>query len=250
MKKHPLIRSLYYDKFSAVLDRYSEDDRFSIETLKEKNITQVNRRNIILGVTDDNSCTASFVYNDSGKAVYIPLPDMSLVYLRLAYVNLKDINDFRRDLLNANRELHGGLESVYRYVGSASVGVINIFTSLESFCNQIIPQEIKYPKGKRILNYSEVVYETTKEKIKNVLPFCYRKSFRTFDSKSYDYIADMEEVRNSIVHLKFQGKVDDQVVLFEKLLNIDCSRLYRAVVSFFNFYRKDYVVECNCSQDF
>lgn len=219
--------------------------------MSNSELRNVGLKNIIVSIAEDGTYTPSFIYNNSGNAINIPVPDMSLVYLRLAYTNFKDTVIAKTELFKKDQTTRVSLEETFRYIGVATVGVVNLYNSIESFCNQIIPQEIKYPKkGKKELVYKEVTNLPTSEKIKEVLPFCLRKHFRNYHENAYCYLLDKIKVRNQIVHLSYNGIIDDQVFLFQKLLDIEYDKLYDSAVKLFNFYRNDHVKDCPCSNDF
>ncbi len=251
LKKHPFIRPLYYDRIPSISDEFPKYEIETMQGMKNKEMRQLGRNNMLIKATEEGKYTPSFIFNHNGSAVQIPVPDISLVYLRLAYMNFKVLDEAKSNLIGANKANQVDMETAYHYFGAATIGIVNIFACIEAFCNQIIPQHIQYQtKKKGILGYSEVVMEPTVEKIKYVLPFCFKKSLKKIDENAFFCLTDMVKVRDRVIHMKYDGKIDDQVELFERLLQFDYSRLYNSAVRLLNLYKPDYVVECSCPVEY
>ncbi len=85
MKKHPLIRPLHYDKLHEVDGKIPHYQNETIEAMSNKELRNFGKQNRLIVKTENNSYIPTFIYDNSGTPVHIALPDMSLVYLRLAY---------------------------------------------------------------------------------------------------------------------------------------------------------------------
>ena len=64
-------------------------------------------------------------------------------------------------------------------------------------------------------------------------------------------IWNLKEFRDDIIHTKQE---DNNMLRYEglikKSLNFKYDKALISVASFMNFYKKDYIVECNCGGDF
>lgn len=254
MKKHPFIRPLRYDKLSTTVENSTNTELIYLDHMTNSEIRNIGRNNIIISVSEDRTYTANFIFNNSGNAINIPIPDMSLVYLRLAYTNFKESFLAKSVLLKKKKSEVISLEDTYRFVGSATIGIVNLYNSIESYCNQMIPQTINIPRkdknGYKELNYDDVKMLSISEKIKIILPHSFGKSFIKYNVDAYNYILDKIDLRNKIVHLTYEGKIDDQVDLIQNLLITDYTKLYNSTTSLFNHYKNNFVIECTCLNDF
>ncbi|MBI2270134.1 MAG: hypothetical protein HYU69_07215 [Bacteroidetes bacterium] len=144
---------------------------------------------------------------------------------------------------------------MYNYYGLTSGFVIYLFTSIESFINQLIPDNYSFKKEQskktEIFNKSQIQEHLDfKTKITEVLPDVTKKNFFQKSTSSNQRIWNLKNFRDDIVHTKHE----DNPLRYEKLiktaLNFDYNKTLESVAAFMNFYRKDYIIECGCGVDY
>jgi DNA/RNA-binding domain of Phe-tRNA-synthetase-like protein len=89
------------------------------------------------------------------------------------------------------------------------------------------------------------------EKVKTVLPYFYEnKSFYHKQTAQNQHIDNLKNVRNEIVHTKSEKTFSQQEDLLKRILKFKFNETFDAVAASMNFYKKDYIVECDCGTDF
>lgn len=211
--------------------------------------------------TEDGIVIKSFVFNRQGTPAIIPIPDLTLVYYDSAY-NLnrirkeQEVKLFEKVLVKNEKLGEHGINEIYRYYGYSSSCLISLFTALESFINHIIPDNqpyIKELKNKTESYNKEQIQNNIPfdEKTKEVLPYFNNgKNYFKNQTKNTQHIYNLKDIRNEIVHPKSEMTFRTQEELIKKLLNFNYDNTFDAVASFMNFYKSDYVKECDCGVDY
>jgi hypothetical protein len=211
--------------------------------------------------TEDGDFIKTFVFNRKGIPAIIPIPDLTLVYYDSAYnLNVfrkeQEINLFDKVLVKNEKLGEQAINEIYRYYGYSSSCIISLFTTLESFVNHIIPHDKPYVKT--LKNKTET-YDKNQiqnhiqfdEKIKDVLPFFFDgKNYFKNPTKNTQHIENLKNIRNEIVHPKSEITFRTQEELVKRLLNFKYEATFDAVAAFINFYKPDYIKECDCGVDF
>jgi hypothetical protein len=202
------------------------------------------------------------LYQNNGENLIIPIPDLSLVYFDSAY-NLNKLRIEQKKKLNekikgiGKKELsENAINEIYRYYGYSSSCLIALFTAIESFINQIIPDDKNYEKDcgykTEIYTKSQVQKKLTfEEKTRKVLPYFFNNNdFFKNPTTNSRHILNLKELRDEIVHPKSEKNLASQELLMKRLLKFDYEKTIEAVACFMNFYHKEFIVECNCGIDF
>lgn len=217
------------------------------------------KKNNVLLQTDDNDIILAFIYNDSGNYVTIALPDFTLVYFDFAY----NLNIERRELQKTLLKKLSQTETLkedrskelYNYYGTATSCIINLFTSVESFVNHLLPDDKEYIVKKtsrtEIYNKEQIQEQIPfMDKLKNVLPQFYDKNFFKNPTASTAHLENLKNLRNSLIHTKSDTTYGVHIETFKKLLNFKYNETLEAVVKLFNFYKENYIEPCSCASDF
>jgi hypothetical protein len=96
---------------------------------------------------------------------------------------------------------------LYQFYGLSTNCIISLFTSIESFINHLLPDDKKYELVKNnrteIYNREQIQFNIPfMEKLKNVLPQFYEKSFFSKESKANAHIRNLKELRDDLIHTK------------------------------------------------
>ncbi|WP_281324054.1 hypothetical protein [Flavobacterium sp. IMCC34518] len=200
----------------------------------------------------------SMVYRDNGTYCMIPVPDFSLMNYHQAYKYNIDRKELRKELIRHFRDLNSeeykNFAFSYEFQGCASSCVIMLFTSLECFVNDIIPADFKYiiPDSKRTEIYNkEQIQEFIPfmDKLKKVLPKALGKDFFSKQTAITNHIHNLKDLRNAIVHTKSDPTGQNHAEILRKLLDFRYDETFRAITTYFNFYKEGFVEDCVCDED-
>ncbi len=225
-----------------------------------KNLKKLKKGNIPFIKTTEGEFIMSMSYNYNGTEAIIPLPDLTLIYYNNAYLNnisrKSQEKKLFEKLLNGEDELTENVTNeLYNYVGVATSSIIQMFTSLESFINHQLPDEIPYiyvRKDKTEYYNKEQIQMYIKfwDKVKEVLPYYHSKNFFQNVTPTNSHIRNLKDLRDEIVHTKSNQLYDVQAKLIEKLLKFKYDETLIAIRKFMNFYDENYIIDCNCKNDF
>lgn len=208
-------------------------------------------------VTEDAKVLIAFQFNDNGRVVLIPEPDPILIYFDTAYHNLREIKNRRTTLLDhfkGEKMDEDYLVALYAFYGCVNTFIIMLFTALEAFMNNIIPDNYihhiasarkteSYDKGQiMLLDFSK------KLKILNDVS---KKDFSKSFAIKYQHITNLKEFRDNIVHLKPEkGTNIPYAYLYKKGLVFKFEETIDAIMDFINFYKPGFINYCPCVNDF
>jgi hypothetical protein len=208
--------------------------------------------------TDLNERIFSFIHNNNGKHAIIPVPDFALVNFDFAYKLNLDRIKLKEELLellsNLNQQNEVSSTSAYGFYGTATTCLICLFTSLECFMNDIIPDMYEYKiisnRKTEIYNKSQIQYSISfDDKITKVLPNALHKNFFQKSTPLNIHIHNLKKIRNEIIHTKSDKTGKLHVETLKTLLKFKYDETFKAVFDFFNFYKESYIEECPCENN-
>lgn len=214
---------------------------------------------VALKLTDSDDLIYGFIYNHKGKYISIPLPDYTLVYFNFAYsLNIERKNQQEKLLSllsNVETITDDSSNELYNFYGIASSYVVNLFTSIESFINSLLPDDGKYiidgKKKTEIYNKMQIQENISfLDKLKLVLPQFHNKNFFKDKTPTNQHIYNLKELRDEIVHTKSDSKLELSIELFKRLLNFKYDETLDSVAALMNFYKPSYIEPCKCGKDF
>ncbi|MDM1550521.1 MULTISPECIES: hypothetical protein [Empedobacter] len=215
--------------------------------------------NISFVKTEDENYRLALIYKHQGQHIFLPVPDFTLVYFNNAYLNNKSRKKLEKLLFKKINNIENGYSEnvdseIYGYIGIATSAIIQMFTSLESFINYLIPDEGVYIKirPEKTESYNkEQIQKNIRfmEKVKEVLPFFTSKNFFINQTLTNNHIVNLKNIRDEIVHTKSNFLYQSQTELLEKLLKFKYDDTLSAIRKFMNFYIKDYNIDCDCSSE-
>lgn len=225
------------------------------ELLKEKSKDYF----VGLNLADSNELIYAFIYKHRGKYINIPLPDYTLVYYNFAY-SLNIERKKRQEILlshlsNIETVTHDSSNELFNFYGLASSYIVNLFTSIESFINSMLPDGENYivETNKKTEVYNKIQIQefvSFMDKLKKVLPSFHKKNFFSVRTPTNQHIINLKELRDEIVHTKSDSKLETSIELFRRLLNFRYDETLDAVAALMNFYKPNYIEACNCGKDF
>ncbi|MCP5064811.1 MAG: hypothetical protein GY936_20510 [Ignavibacteriae bacterium] len=209
--------------------------------------------------TVDNIVIGGFVHNVKGKNYVFPVPDPTLVYFNNAQLSLTQISKQKKVLLEKLDHTvslsEPAIHDIYNYHGLVSGFVIFLFTAIESFINQMIPDSFSYTdeQKNRTLIYNKIQIQEHldfKTKISKALVQATEKNFFQKTTPANQYIWNLKEFRDEIIHTKQDDNIVKYQNIIKKSLNFNYEKAINSVATFMNFYKKDYIIECDCGKDF
>lgn len=228
------------------------------ENIKSK--IKIPSNKAVLMQTEEGKGILAFQYNRSGTLYIIPEPDPILIYFHNAQSVLKRIQETKDSLFECYKGEKSFTSkighSLYHFYGTSSAFVIFLFTAIEAFINHSIPDGFEYSqKSKKntiVYNKDQIQKEIRfDEKLKKILPEVYGKSFHDQNQTKQSHIDKLRNFRDDIVHTKtVKGDQTQYAEIFKTAFDFNYETTLHTVRDLFNFYRKGYVEECDCGEDF
>ncbi|MCY0977175.1 hypothetical protein PGH12_01340 [Chryseobacterium wangxinyae] len=258
--KHIQKKYLFEDNLKKHnLEDHPDYDVVEIKDLNNEYFKKARKsRNVIIETSLDEKIFA-FIYDNNGKHITIPIPDFTLVYYDFAYklnAQRKQLSkDIFEKLNDYSKFSEVNSDLLYNFYGYSSSCIINLFTSIESFINSMLPVDQEY---KNVLNNKTEIYNREQiqlnisffDKLKKVLPQFYNKNFFLHQTLTNQHIYKLKELRDKIIHTKSDSTGELQIEIFRDLLKFKYDDSFEAVKKLINFYKVDYIVDCSCNKDF
>lgn len=260
-------KRFYLTKTEKELKKDKNMVQFGLETLPlpaNPNTVKLKSKNAqIFLISENGEGYGCFLCKIDGKERALPVPDPTLVYFNSAQRYFSLMKKTRKklvDKLDTSKPLtETGINEIYDFYEITSGFVIFLFTAIESFINQRIPENYQYVyKGaKKTEIYSQTqIYQTIDfmTKFKTILPDATNnRSFKT-GTPTYTHIVNLKKFRDEIIHTKPQKEGKNIEIDYKELLKRAINFKYKdslfAVAKFMNHYKSGYIVECDCEQDF
>jgi len=193
------------------------DNNFDQKSLNNK------KGSIALIATDKDIGIGGFVHKVNGKNYIFPVPDPTLIYFHNAQISIAHIKKSKSDLLEKldfSKTLNEpAINEIYTFYSLTCAFVIFLFTSIESFINQMIRDDYTFTialnKKTEVYNKKQIQeFLDFKTKITDVLSDITNKNFFRNQTPTNQLIWNLKEFRDNIIHTK-QG--NDQ--LYKKILS-------------------------------
>lgn len=124
--------------------------------------------------------------------------------------------------------------------------IINLQATIESFANRLIPKEYSF------IDISGNPFEPSiMHKINTTLPELKDRKFKTDHGKHNNYLRQLIELRNEIVHLKPAGDTNSAYKeVYRRLINFKYIETLQAIKLFIDFYEQGLIEECPCQKEY
>ncbi len=245
---------------SSFFEEIKNNKNSKLLYIDEKIDRKVIKSNYVLMQYNSGNEVLSFPYKYKNELFLIPMPEYPLMYYNQAYMLIKQIDESKNDLLKAlrakpkNRTLCDA--EIYSYFGCISSFVLNLHCAFESFANRCIADKTVIST---LINSEVKLSDPQKnaqlfEKVDEIIPMLYKKIqlFKSEYIADYHLLKDLHNLRNELAHTKTDNAFnkDNEVELFKKLMSFNYIGALIAVKKFSNYYVPDYMVECDCNNDF
>lgn len=225
---------------------------------KLKDINFDNETKIFLR-SESGKLVEAFYINIDGTRCFIPEPDPVLIFFDSAQRQLSSINSAKRKMVEdygvSENPRSLNAHNAYVHFELCTVFIISLFTSIETFINRQIPDEYVYEekKSNRTESFDKEQIQrhiSFDVKIKKVLPDAKGKSFEKSHRTNYQFIQNLKEFRDSIIHAKTTKGDNTYSDLFKKAIKFRYDDTLYAVKDFLNYYSENLVEDCPCGADF
>lgn len=211
-------------------------------------------------ITEDGIAYSGFAKKINGRFSIFPIPDITLIHFNTAQTSVRNITSAKKELLfflSLNDKATGKLlNSLYQYYSLTSTYVISLFTSIESFINQMIPEDYEYriirTNKTEIYNKRQIQKSIDfKTKISKVMSdACKKKDFFAKKTKCTQMIWQLKEFRDELIHTKHSDDPIEYKSIIQRPINFNYTETLKSVAQFMNHYKSEYIVECDCGEDF
>ncbi|RKE98169.1 hypothetical protein [Ichthyenterobacterium magnum] len=203
---------------------------------------------------EDQTIIQGFVHLIDGKPFMIPEPEPSILYFTNAEDKLNTLLNLQSILLESNLTTNNFSDlshAFYNFFQLSSDYIINLFTSIEAFNNSLIPDDFSIRIKNE--NYNKERIQRSMDflnKIKKAIPQIMNKSFLKEYHKKYEFLLDIKKLRDNVVHTKNMqsGFPASYRELYKSYLNFDFKKSYEITKEYFNFYKDDWIEDCNCGR--
>lgn len=257
--KHIKRKFLFHDLLNSDSFQNFPKEVFEIKELNQDFLKKNEKTKLCILTTDQQDKVFTFIYKNHGNPCLIPVPDFALVNYNFAYILNKDRINYQKELIEnlsniAEQQSELSNTAAYNFIGAASSCIINLYTSIECFVNDIIPQEfiyvVKNDKKTEIYDKRQIQFSISMDdKLKKVLPQIFNKNFFQKQTPTNQHIINLKDLRNEIIHIKSDTTGETHVTIMERLLKFKYEDTFKAVFTFFNFYRENFIEECPCGDD-
>lgn len=203
---------------------------------------------------EDKTIIQGFVHLINGKPFMIPEPEPSILYFTNAEDKLNELLKIQSTLLESNLTTNNFSDlshAFYNFFQLSSDYIINLFTSIEAFNNSLIPDDFSIKIKSK--NYNKERTQRSMDflnKIKKAIPQIMNKSFLKDNPKKYEFLLEIKHLRDNVVHTKNMqsGFPASYRELYKSYLNFDFKKSYEVTKDYFNFYKEDWIENCNCGR--
>ena len=139
---------------------------------------------------EDDKLIGCLLHKIQGQNLIFPIPDPTLIYFSSAQNNLNSIKEYKRNLVSnlnpvsdkPNKLSDSVIHDFYKYYGATTGYAIFLFTAIECFINQMIPDNFFFAdvQTRKTETYSKQQiqeYLSFETKLKKVLPMATNKDF-------------------------------------------------------------------------
>lgn len=256
--KHIKRKFLFHEFLQNITKMPEGFEDVDVKQMDQTFLKKIPKDRFAVLTTESGEKVFSFIYNDNGRHCMIPVPDFSLVNFNFAYTLNIQRKEHRKKLVENLADLNTPNEVsntyAYDYQGCASACIIGLFTAIECFVNDIIPENFKYEissdKKTEIYDKRQIQISISLiDKLTKVLPKALGKNFFAHQTPTNAHIYKLKDLRNDIVHTKSDKTGKNNVDILKRLLSFKYDETLVATFKLFNFYNDRFMEECPCDKD-
>ncbi|GIQ57644.1 hypothetical protein Flavo103_07800 [Flavobacterium collinsii] len=235
------------DFHPSELDKIAVPEESKIRAKKYQKSNELNDGSIILMFEDNVVFGFDFLYNKE-KYIVQEINPVTILYSNAVMCH-RLLVDKRNQLISGSPKVKGSHRVItnpsdFANFFQVSVNmIVNLQATVESFANRLIPNDLGFfdANGREF-------QPSIAHKINTTLPLIKGKKIKRKES---NYLRQLIEIRNEIVHLKPAGDVNSAYkIVYRKLINFKYFEVLQAVKTFVNFYEEGLIEECSCEKEF
>lgn len=250
MKTHSKRKFVGNIKVDFKFDEISEVNEYA----KKSNEVDFGEYPKVFMQLEDKTIIQGFVHLINGKPFMIPEPEPSILYFTNAEDKLNELLEIQSTLLESNLTTNNFSDlshTFYNFFQLSSDYIINLFTSIEAFNNSLIPDDFSIKIKRK--NYDKERTQRSMDflnKIKKAIPQIINKSFIIDNPKKHEFLLEIKHLRDNVVHTKnMQSRFPASYrELYKSYLNFDFKKSYEVTKDYFNFYKENWIENCNCGR--
>lgn len=250
MKIKPLTYELSQGAMASVENNVGEG---TIDLTKSKNKRKSNTMVVVFKESSQMNFYTPVIYKNALYAAFLPNPIHLFFAQAIEHANSVDraVKLFPGSIEQTlNPDTKGEFNiiksDVYNYYLIYKISSItSLIMAVESFVNNIIPENYEYVDLDKKYNKSDIErFYNLKDKITKIVPEIVNISNVSDYQKLYSKVIEVNLLRNEFIHLKTkrdEKNGDPFIDHFESLINLDLNEKINDVKNFINFLRPDYL---------
>jgi len=245
------LRTKKIEGLKKTLGKVDFSGQSSVEEFKKNN--EDNYKAIIIN-DNDEMITCSKLEVDN---IEFFIPEFNPVHI---YFSIALENNLNSELLKKQikSEIQMITDSQYNnyglfisYLKRSMSSIIFLFSSIEAYINQQIPESYEYKKVTskqiEIKNKQQIERHCSfEDKVKIILPEIFNsKKFHIDYPSDYQILRNLKEVRNDLIHLKSDlDKYDNYYrEAFNKVIGFKLNETFKSTMKYMNYYIPDFITE-------
>jgi hypothetical protein len=223
------------------------------------NMTFDSKEHVPFVSTTNNYIIQAFEFKEGNERRFLPEPDQVLIYFNSAYNSYRQLEPIKKKLLDKtlpNGPLNEGTENeIYNLFGQSSGFVIFLFSAVEAFMNRMIPDDFIFSEisGKKTELYNKEQiqrYLSFDTKYSKVLPQITNLNFKTKFPTKHTILWNLKDFRDELIHPKQRKGPSTYELISKKALKFKYAQALEVVRDYINFYKNDFIEECQCGLDY
>lgn len=184
---------------------------------------------------------------DKNKIFTFPEPNPICIYYNSANEHLQESYKLKNKFFSEeqNFSVDYNYENFIKYFQKTSEGIILLSTTIESFINQLLPENLQLEIDGAIKTKSGIEWLDIKSKLREVIPKLMHIDFQKTNEKDYNNISLIIDLRNDLIHLKksVRKNITHYQRLSKRLIDFDHISCSDSVFIFVNTIVPNYLVE-------
>lgn len=199
----------------------------------------------------ENEVIYGFDYLYQNKKLAVPEINPVTIFFSNAVMSHRLLIEYKKKLIENSSDLRKSKGKIDpndfgNFFQLATNMIVNLQATIESLANRLIPMETEF-----IGRDGEKFEPSLFHKINIVLPEIKGLKFKTKYGKQNNFIRQLIDLRNEIIHLKPAGEINSAYKeVYRRMISFKYTETLNAVRSFVDFYENGLIEECSCQKEF
>jgi hypothetical protein len=224
------------DKSKEIINEYIQNNKFAEDY------------DLDLMLVSEDSIITGFEFLTNGRKIKLPEINPVTIYFANSIMSSKNILPLKKQLIKNAESGIMNPHSFAEYFQLSFNCIINLQASVETFLNKLLDEKnyvFTYNNGRERIGKIH-------EKIDNVIPELYGKSFQSEFPSEYNDLKELINLRNKIIHLNPEnGQTNSKYKIpYRQILEFNFDKAISSAKNFINFYESNLIEQCDCGKDF